>query len=285
MSRSGLALAALAVALPAAARAQAADSALVAAVRAATSRYRDVQAAIEAGYRKVGPDFPSMGEHWVNPDLVMRDSLVPETPSVLEYAAIRGRRELVGVAWAAIVADTLPAGRWFVPAGAWHSHAGTVAQESYALGHSGEEMPHEMAGHGPRIMIAHAWVWARNPAGVFETDNWALPFERQGIVPAAAPSPDAGRGMSLAHGGLGYFTTLLTVAGGADSGETARLAVVLQHAGNTARALVANDTSISRTQLDSLARIWRRAWDEIKREASPAVARNLHRLDPRPEEM
>src|SRR5690349_4193807 len=68
----------------------AAPNEFVAAARAATQRYQSQEAAIADGFRRVGGDFPAMGEHWVNLPQVMADSFAPATPSVLTYIRVGG---------------------------------------------------------------------------------------------------------------------------------------------------------------------------------------------------
>ena len=58
----------------------------VAAARSGTERYRDQQAAIEDGFRVVGPDFPGMGEHWIHIGRLLQARFDPARPSLLQYA-------------------------------------------------------------------------------------------------------------------------------------------------------------------------------------------------------
>ena len=70
----------------------------IAAVRAATERYRDHANAVKDGFRRFGQESPLMGEHWYRRDLVGA-SLDLRHPSTLQYANIGGRKVLVGVAY------------------------------------------------------------------------------------------------------------------------------------------------------------------------------------------
>jgi len=85
-----------------------AAAAFLAAARAGTARYRDLAAAIADGYRRIGGDLPSMGEHWVNTGLVVRDTLAPEAPPVLIYARVQGAAVLAGAAYIRILARDDP---------------------------------------------------------------------------------------------------------------------------------------------------------------------------------
>jgi len=282
MGRALIAAAVLALAVPLPTPAQ---TELVAAARLGTARYRDRDVAAADGYRPVGPDFPGMGEHWINPRLLVAGELDPARPPVLEYADIGGRPTLVGVAYAALVTDTAMPGGLPVPPQAWHTHAGKVDEESFILAHAGAPALHQhVTGGGPRVAVVHAWIWLDNPAGLFETDNWALPFARLGLAAPAGISADAGRGLSLAAGGTRYFATLIRISGRPDSAEQARLAGILDSAGAALASLVrsgASASAVSSTQVESYAAVWRRVWAAVLRAASPAVRKRLGALDAR----
>jgi hypothetical protein len=182
----------------------------VVSVRAATSRYRDQSAAVADGYHRIGPDFPSMGEHWLSVPLVVRGQVDPLHPPILEYVTIAGRPVLAGVAYTQLVRDGLPSAPVPAPPGAWHFHQGSVDQESFILSHAGG-IPRPARPGQPRVAVLHAWLWLENPSGLFETDNWSLPWYRLGIAPpewAATFSP-AALAAALASGGEPYFSSLL----------------------------------------------------------------------------
>jgi hypothetical protein len=171
----------------------------VAAVREATAAFQDRRAAQAAGYRRVGPDFPGMGEHWVHVARLLHGGATPAAPPILSYAAIDGIPTLVGVAFAVAVgpgAEPPPA-----PAGcgAWHYHAGSIEDESFLPGHA------EAMGDGVRLAVLHTWVWLDNPAGLCASDNWALPYVRAGLTPAGPVDPDAARALALVTGARAYY--------------------------------------------------------------------------------
>jgi len=249
-------------------------------VRAGTARYRDQAAAIADGYRQVGPDFPSMGVHWVNAALVVSGVLDPARPQVLEYATIGGRPTLLGVAFAVLVDSTPPTGLP-VPLSAWHTHAGNVDEESFVLSHAEAQarQHHEMS--GPRVAILHAWVWLDNPAGLLATDNWAVPFARLGFAPPKDVSPAAGRGAALAAGGVRYFATLVRVTAHPDSAEQAKLdmmlaAAALEVSGKLERGT--GNTALSAAQVTYLEVVWERTWNALLEAASPPVRERLAAL-------
>ena len=233
----------------------------VAKARSGTERFRDADSARAAGYRPVGPDFPGMGRHWLHPGLILRDSLDPAQPPLLEYAEIGGRLTLVGVAFAALVHDDDPPTSLPVPRGAWHFHQGTVTEESFLRGHAG-------LGHlteGPRIAVLHVWVWLDNPDGVLATDNWALPYARLGLAMPASSSRTAARALALAsgEGGRGYLEALLHAVGEPNAEEMTRIsAVVARH------QTAAREHAPSGAALEAC---WVRLWDDVKAVVRPEV--------------
>ncbi|MFN2399996.1 MAG: hypothetical protein ABR543_15360, partial [Gemmatimonadaceae bacterium] len=66
------------------------STAFLAEARAGTERYRDRAVAIADGFRKVGPSFPAMGEHWIRSDVVLREAYEARRPAVLTYITVDG---------------------------------------------------------------------------------------------------------------------------------------------------------------------------------------------------
>lgn len=196
---------------PAAASISARDSAAlaeqVAAVRAATARYRDHSNAVKDGYRRFGQEGPLMGEHWYRRDLVGRP-LDLAHPSTLQYATIGGKKTLVGVAYSVYrrPGDPLPEG--FAGASdAWHTHdvahLADVATEDRPLLHGIVERRIRQGKVGPDgrslLTMVHAWVWLDNPDGLFAQEHRALPYLRAGLPAAWATGADvdAAQGIAL----------------------------------------------------------------------------------------
>jgi hypothetical protein len=237
----------------------------VAQARAGTAPYRDVQVARAAGYRPVGPDFPGMGRHWVHPALILRDTLDPAAPPILEYADIAGRPTLVGVAYAKLVRDGSPPRGLPVPPGAWHFHQGTVEEESFLRSHAG--VAHAMP--GPQIAVLHAWIWLDNPDGLLATDNWALPYARLGYATPAGAPRDAARALALAAGagGRAYLEALLHAVGQPNAEESGVLAAIVARHQTAARALAPN--------VANLEGCWVHLWDDVKVAVRPEVWERL----------
>ncbi len=172
----------------------------------ATRRFADRGEAIRAGYRKLGPDFPGMGEHWVHPGRIVRGVLDPSAPPVLSYVDIDGEPVLVGLAF------TLPLGPDEAPPAeplgveVWHDHSGAVDEETLLLNH-----PSSMHDDpdGPRLSMVHVWTDLENPEGVLAQNNWRLPWVRVGMKPPETPSMEAARGVSLAYGGRDFYRELI----------------------------------------------------------------------------
>lgn len=169
-------------------------------VRAGSAQFRDRRVAIQAGYRRVGPDFPGMAEHWVNIPLLMQGTVDPSAPPILSYVTVDGTHTLVGVAFAVPVEPGAAVPPPPAHCGEWHFHAGTVEDESFLPDHA-------MAFGSSRVGLAvlHAWVWLANPEGLCARDNWALPYARAGLTPPVDPDPDAARALSLVSGAREYY--------------------------------------------------------------------------------
>lgn len=184
----------------------------IAAVRAATERYRDFEAAKRDGYRKFGVDGPLMGEHWYHPERV-KQPLDLTRPATLQYALIDGKRVLVGVAYNVYQRpeEALPEG-FAGSADHWHVHdmpslARTLVNDRPLLRRIVNrriEQGKVGAGAGrTQLTMVHAWVWSENPDGIFAHQHRALPYLRAGLPAewAATGDLDAAWGTSLLKDG------------------------------------------------------------------------------------
>lgn len=206
-------------------------AAFLARARAGTERYRDRSIAIADGYHAIGVDAPAMGQHWIQPGRLVAARLDAEHPPILEYAIVRGRPTLVGVAYALPLSPgeappDFPAGR-----AAWHSHAGGVEEESLRLSH--EDAP--LDAREERVTVLHAWIWIANPAGTFVPLNWALPYVRAGFEPRAGPDA-CSKALSLGDGGATFWEAALASALGSDAREADGLHRVLAAYADTVTA-------------------------------------------------
>lgn len=241
-----------------------AQGALIKDARVGTARYRSVDSAIADGFKRVGVEFPAMGEHWVNLPRVLENRFDAARPSVLIYITTQGKRELAGVAYTALLYDGQKPPATAAKLSDWHEHNGSVAEESLPLHHAAGMSSAPTSG-APRLSILHAWVWTPNPAGVFVTDNWSLPIERVGGKPTRL-SADAVRGLALAADSSGYYELTLQSSIEATEAETKTIARVVDAHRSAARRAGLNDTA--------LASAWRDLWASLER-ALPARATSL----------
>lgn len=230
------------------------------AARAGTRRYHVLDSAIADGYRRIGDDLPSMGEHWVHPGLVMSGRFEAARPSILIYARGDAGPLLAGVAWTSLLADgegypEFPAGP-----GAWHEHNGSVDDETLPLSHA----TRTPASAGTRVAILHAWVWIANPRGTWTADNWMLPFIRAGLPPDADRA-SAARALSLTTpGAVEHYARVIAAALGGDLVSRARAREELQRAADEATVVKRGIRhSIDDVEAARLEAIWDGLWRSL----------------------
>jgi hypothetical protein len=122
----------------------------LAAARRATAKYQDVKVAVQDGYEDIHVDVPRMGKHYLKAALV--DTIFdPAKPEILVYIQGKDQRlELAAVEYAQPLSETAPEGftgsddKWF-------------------------------ADTQNNLWTLHAWVWLKNPAGMFEAFNPQAP--------------------------------------------------------------------------------------------------------------
>ena len=228
--------------------------------QAAGDRFVDRNAAIRAGYRRIGPDIPEMGEHWVKPMLLLAADLDPDRPAILTYAQIGGRPTLTGVAYALALrageaAPALPSGLH------WHDHTADIAVELRSgIG---------MNGSRPRLAMLHVWTRATNPAGSFVESNWTLPYLRLGLMPPGRLDADAARALSLVTVGEKYYTELLQPLNRARSAEVAT--VIAEFTAKVRARIVDVDTEAN----GALAGLWHELRARVSILLGPDAARSL----------
>jgi hypothetical protein len=239
-------------------------------IRAVTVRYHDLNAAIGAGYRLVGPDFPGMGEHWVHAQYLLQRELSVERPAILSYLRVDGEPVLTGVAYATPVQRGEEPPEFILP-GLWHFHSGTVDEETLLLN---PRSMHHGSGDQPRLAMFHAWVWRENPDGLFAQDNWALAFLRLGLPVPDKPLPQAGKALFLASDGVDYYARLIDVAGAPGDTDREQVRAVLKRSYDRLRPLLermqAADAVTDQDQAE-LAALWDALWEEIEESVSPAL--------------
>jgi hypothetical protein len=229
--------------------------------RAGTERYRDQTAAVLDGYRRIGRDFPAMGEHWIRVGLVFDGRVDVSKPEVLSYVLVSGRPQLVGVAYAVplLRGEAPPDG----PAGpdAWHDHSRTVEDETVLpLHHTSGSVQ-----DGARLSMMHAWIWSMNPEGTFAADNWAIPFIRLGLTPHPTSSASVAKALSFATGGRDYFELAIETAARSTAIETARVKAAMDRAQEEVQSIVRDirGATLGRPQSDRLETLWTDMWNAI----------------------
>jgi hypothetical protein len=240
-------------------------------------RYADQAAAVADGYRRLGPDFPAMGEHWANPELVARGTFDPLRPPLLTYIRVNGSPRLTGVVFAIPLADGEHPPAAPFAAGAWHDHFGSVEDESLLLDHDAQQAP---AGE-LRLAVLHGWLFVDNPDGTWTTDNWALPYARLGVpVPPAAPT-SATRAVALIGDALPYYEALAERAIGNDPARLERMVATLAHHRSVMTAWWERrvpGAALGDVELAVLGGMWRACWADVARGAAPEVAARLERV-------
>lgn len=130
-------------------------------IREATKQFRDVDAAIAAGYVPTDecaalPDGSAgMGYHYVNPALIADAFIDPTMPEILVYIEDDGSRKLAAVEYFAADAD---------------QDLTTADDRPTLMGHPFDG---PMVGHEPGMPVhydLHVWLYKRNPAG--ELSAW-----------------------------------------------------------------------------------------------------------------
>lgn len=267
-------VAALVICVPAGGAAQPRDSSaaqFVEIARRATARFRDIDVAIAESYVRVGPDFPAMGEHWVNGELLLKARIDPSRPAILTYITIGGQRALTGAVYALALRPeeqppaTLP--------GQWHDHVGTVDEESLLFGHDRVSGDDEL-----RLVVMHAWLWVENPAGMFATDNWALPFARLGVDPPDEIDPGSARALALISERDDFHLRLFASAGELGERDVSVVAATIErHRGALDRWWKARlpSATLSPAELATLRERWRALEGEVLAAVSPPSAARL----------
>lgn len=236
-----------------------AQDSFVVAAREASLAFADRRDAIRQGYRKVGPDFPGMGEHWVHPSLLVSGRLDPAHPPVLSYVDLNGEPVLVGLAFALPLrpGESPPDGP--LSPDLWHDHSGDVDEETLLL-NSSSSMAHPDR-EEPRLSMVHVWTGVPNPAGLFAQNNWTLPFVRAGVPVPDSIHVQAARGISLSGDGATFYAALVRRAVPLEPHEEKAITSLLaQHAARVDSLVEAESRQPTPTFQGRLADEWTRLW-------------------------
>jgi hypothetical protein len=230
-----------------------------------TQRFADRRVAVAAGYRRVGADFPGMGEHWLNVQALLKGTVDPARPTLLIYADINGQPRLLGAGFAVIThGDSTPSELPGWPE-RWHEHSGLLDEES------GARTTHAHEAGDTHFWVMHAWTVLENPHGPFAADNWALPYLRAGRTAPARVDPAASRALALTVGGDEFVRGLLADAELRTSDNAAAIDSAIAVA--RSRALVSDDDH-------ALSVAWRSLCDNLARLVGPRVVALLEPSHP-----
>jgi len=226
-------------------------------VSIASARFADRRVASANGYRRIGPDFPGMGEHWLNAGVLLAGTVDAEHPALLIYADLHGAPTLLGVGFVATTrADEALHGAPGWP-DAWHEHSGLLSDESGVS-------PGTKAPSDTHVWVLHVWTRLANTGGRFAADNWALPFERAGLRAPSSLDVDAARALSLLSGGDVYLRDLLSDARLRTEANAGQVDSVLTRT-RTRVGRIASTSAPSRTlSADALAAL-RDEWSSLER--------------------
>lgn len=243
------------------------EAAFIESARVASEKYQDRSVAITEGYRQIGSDFPSMGEHWINIGLVFDGKFDPAHPEVLTYVAVSGRPRLLGVAYVLPLLAGESAPDWPATRDKWHDHFRTVEDET-------ETPRHHAPGHGgdaPRLAMLHAWIWLANPAGTFAADNWAIPYFRLGIKPTEDAPEAAAKALALVSGGTEYFSASIYAAVPLTSTERKKVDLAFARSRIAVEGILPSPSTTARTAFDAetLSTIWAGLWKQIDSSVRP----------------
>jgi hypothetical protein len=230
--------------------------------RTGTAKYQDQSAAILDGYRRIGRDFPAMGEHWIRIDLLFDGRIEPERPEFLTYIVVSGTPKLLGAAYALPLLPgeqppDLPAGNH-----AWHDHFNTIEDETL--------LPHHhhsgSVGDRARLAMLHAWIWSPNPDGTFAADNWAVPYLRLGVTPPINAPRSAALALSLLNGGDEYFAASIDASMSLDPEQRRAINSAFARARSAAAGTAA--TAMEPEQ-------WNDIWEELVKSIEASVGRDV----------
>ena len=242
---------------------------LLAAARQATEPYTDRNVAIAAGYRRVGRDFPSMGEHWLNPRLIVDGAFDVSRPQLLTYVKIAGRPVLTGVVYAIPLKQGESPPDAFGPEALWHEHNGSIDEEGLLPEHHTPPS----AKVGTRVAFVHAWLRVPGSEPIFAAENWAIPFMRLELpVPDDFPN-GASRALALMSGGKDFLAELIGPAA-PESGQS------FDECANTVSGIVRRakleKRSLDAVELQQLDDAWKRLVRNVAHRSGIEAARRIN---------
>jgi hypothetical protein len=147
----------------------------LASAKAATAKYRDIDVAKADGYFQVTQFIPGLGLHLAKLS-IPNTTFDPARPQILLYQPDdKGDLHLAGVAYQYVhVNDTPPAG-FAGGADVWHYHTDLCFQKGGSVTIAKDDTSCKAVGglvfQKQTAWLLHAWVWTKNPDGVFTELN------------------------------------------------------------------------------------------------------------------
>jgi hypothetical protein len=168
------------------------------ALRAATERFKSLDAAIQAGYGPFmdcfdNPGVGAMGYHYVNGNLLdlKVEALAPE--AMVYEADANGELNLVAV-------------EYIVPAKEWNEQNTEMPMLYGRHFHLNEKLG---------VLVLHAWIWKDNPSGMFEDWNPTVSCRPLRVGTAGAvgmPTTGSGAGAELPVGMAALSITMVLLS-------------------------------------------------------------------------
>lgn len=176
----------------------------------AASHYASINTAKREGWRPFGADVPLMGQHFQHrdaPDYVTGDRIDFSRPSNLVYAEIRGRKQLVALAYVVRKRPDEPLPQGFAGGeDIWHIHDGrrflsALSETRPVIGRiAGRWFQDKVTQQDGRVQLAMVHLWLiPNPKGRFASHNPHLAYRDLGLAHAGNSDMATARGLALAQ--------------------------------------------------------------------------------------
>jgi hypothetical protein len=147
----------------------------LAAAKAATVKYRDIDVAKADGYFQVTQFIPGLGLHLANLR-IPSNTFDPAKPQVLLYQPdSKGNMRLVGVAYEFVHTNDTPPAGFAGGSDVWHYHTDLCFQRGGSVTIAKDDASCKAVGglafQKQTSWLLHAWIWKANPDGVFTEVN------------------------------------------------------------------------------------------------------------------
>jgi len=143
--------------------------------KAATAKYRDIDAAKADGYFQVTQFIPGLGLHLANLG-IPTNTFDPARPQILLYQPdAKGNMQLVGVAYQFLHTNDTPPVGFAGGSDVWHYHTDLCFQKGGSVTIATDDAACKAVGglafQKQTSWLLHAWIWKQNPDGVFTEVN------------------------------------------------------------------------------------------------------------------